>query len=71
MILDGADFFVRLVPFPVPAQGMTMPNDDGTFSVYINADLDGPRQVGAYFHEVQHIAGGDFEGDQDVREVEA
>lgn len=71
MMIDGADFFVRFVSFPVPAEGMTMPNDDGTFSIYINTNIPEPRQVGAYFHEVRHIEAGDLEGDKDVREVEA
>ncbi len=71
MMIDGADFFVRLVSFPVPAEGMTMPNDDGTFSVYINAGIPEPKQVGAYFHEVRHIESGDFCGEKDIREVES
>ena len=33
------DYYVRFVDFPPTVLGATLPNDDGTFSVYINARL--------------------------------
>ena len=33
------DYYVRLVELPPTVFGATLPNDDGTFSVYINARL--------------------------------
>ena len=61
MLIDGADFFVRLIDFPTCAcGGMVMPNDDGTFSVYINARTSADQQQRAYRHEVSHIEHDDF-----------
>lgn len=69
--IDGADYFVRVIPFPVDCVGgMVTPNDDGTFSVYINANLAAPVQREAYLHEVAHIINGDFYNGLPIREVE-
>ena len=48
-----------------------MPNDDGTFSVYLRADRDRLGNLDAWCHELMHIEAGELEGDKDVREVEA
>lgn len=69
--IDGADYFVRVVPFPVDCVGgMVTPNDDGTYSVYINENVDPYRQKEAYKHEVGHIVNGDFYNDKPIEEIE-
>lgn len=50
-----ADIFVRYVSFPRSVRGVTMPNDDTTFSVYINDRLDERTQRETYEHELAHI----------------
>ena len=49
------DAFVRLLPLPLPVRGVVLPNDDGTFDIYINANLSGPQQQAALAHELKHI----------------
>lgn len=69
--MEGADYFVRVIPFPVGrVGGMVTPNDDGTYSVYINANLNRERQLEAYEHEVRHIVNGDFYNEKTIREIE-
>lgn len=68
--IDGADFFVRVVPFPVAIGGMVMPNDDGTYSVYLNENVDDNRKRKAYRHELKHIVNGDFWNDLPITEIE-
>lgn len=69
--LDGADYFVRVIPFPVDCVGgMVTPNDDGTYSIYINANVDSNRQREAYRHEVKHIVNGDFYNGKTIEEIE-
>ena len=69
--LDGADYFVRIVPFPVNCiGGAVTPNDDGTYSVYINANVDYYRQRKAYRHEVKHIENGDFYNSVSICDIE-
>lgn len=68
--IDGADFFVRIVPFPVSVDGMVTPNDDGTYSVYLNANTDDAHQRKAYRHELKHIMNGDFYNILPIEEIE-
>lgn len=69
--IDGADYFVRVIPFPVDCVGGAVtPNDDGTYSVYINANIDRYRQKEAYKHEVMHIERGDLYSDAPIEEIE-
>lgn len=69
--IDGADYFVRVVPFPLTCVGGAVtPNDDGTYSIYINANADPSRQKEAYKHEVHHIENGDLYSDAPVKDIE-
>lgn len=53
--IDGADYFVRVVPLPVGIKGMVSPNNDGTYSIYISSQIPSEQQLESYFHEVDHI----------------
>lgn len=68
--LPQADIFVRLVNLPPSIGGIVTPNDDGTFSVYINANRPSERQIASYFHELEHIENDDFYTDKDIKEIE-
>ena len=50
------DYFVRVVELPPAIRGVTVPNDDGTFSVYINAIYDTETQRSTLEHELKHLA---------------
>ncbi len=47
--------FVRLLPLPLPVRGVVLPNNDGTFDIYINANLTDLQQKAALEHELKHI----------------
>lgn len=49
-------WFVRRIPLPATVEGVTIPNDDGTFDIYINESLPPERQEDALRHELRHIA---------------
>lgn len=68
--IDGADFFVRVVDLPSPVGGLVTPNDDGTFSVYINARNSHTKQIKSYGHEVEHIVNDDFYSGKSIKEIE-
>ena len=70
MILADADFVVRTVDLPPGIGGVVTPNDDGTFSIYINARLSIERQLAALKHEVKHIAENDFYNGKSIQEIE-
>lgn len=50
------DYFVRLVAMPYCVHGMVLPNDDGTFDIYINSVLTHDQQTAALEHELEHIS---------------
>lgn len=72
MLIEGADYFVRLVPFPADAKihGMVLLNDDGTFSVYLDSKSPSERRKRTMRHEYNHMANNDFYGDKDIRNIE-
>lgn len=70
-LIEGADYFVRVVPFPVDrVGGMVSPNDDDTYSIYLNGNLDLYRQRKALRHELDHIYKGDFYNGLPITDVE-
>ena len=69
--IEGVDYFVRMIPFPsYRLGGVVTPNEDGTYSIYINSRLDSAYQRRAYEHEVRHIINEDLHGELDISTVE-
>ena len=68
--LDGADYFVRVVPLPVGIRGMVSPNSDGTYCIYISSQIPSEQQLESYFHEVGHIENDDFNNGKSMEEGE-
>jgi len=60
-------FFVDLPP---KANGLTVKNDDGGYTILINAKLSIEGQRAAYDHEIQHINNQDFDEMYDVNILE-
>lgn len=74
MLIENADYFVRLIPFPPgDIDGAVMPNDDGTFSIYLDSNSDDAHRRVALDHELNHITMDHFYVDKplDVIEKEA
>ena len=65
------DHYVRVVALPPTVRGVTVPNEDGTFSVYINSLFDDEAQRGALEHELEHLARDHFYSDAPVAAQEA
>lgn len=72
MLIEGVDYFVRLVNFPVDSgcDGMVTPNDDDTYSVYLDARSTRERNMAACIHEVRHIEHGDFDDGRGIEVAE-
>ena len=49
------EYFVRYVELPLKVDGVTIPNNDGTFDIYINALHTEPHQKESLEHELRHI----------------
>ena len=71
MLIEGCDYFVHIVDFPVcSCGGSVTPNDDGTYSVYINARLSHAQNRDSMAHEYKHMEHEDFSRDLPVETLE-
>lgn len=50
-----------LVNFDTPGKELVVQNEDGSYTVLINAKLSQDGQLKAYRHALNHITNGDFE----------
>lgn len=64
------DYFVRLIPLPIKVEGVTVPNSDGSFSVYINELLPEYKRYDVLEHELRHIRSEHFYVDMPVEHME-
>lgn len=64
------DYYVRLVELPIRVEGVTLPNSDGSFSVYINSLLPDERREEVLRHELRHIASEHFYTEMPVEFME-
>ena len=64
------DYFVRLIELPIKVEGVTVPNSDGSFSVYINALLSEVKRGEVLRHELRHIASEHFYTEMPVEYME-
>lgn len=72
MLIENCDYFVRLVPFPPgKIDGAVTPNDDGTFSVYIDETAPREKQLEALDHELNHIRMDHLYSDKPIEVIEA
>ncbi len=61
---------VRVVPLPLRVEGVTLPNDDGSFDIYINAVLSPRKQQETLAHELRHIRAEHFSLDMPLARME-
>ena len=62
----GSNIFVRMIPIPKAVRAVTLPNEDGTFDIYINSNLPDELQQKALEHELGHIRKDHFYNDDPV-----
>ena len=53
-----------------PVKGACVQNEDGSYSIFIKAELSWEEQIITYIHELKHIKNHDFEK-FNVQEIEA
>lgn len=64
------DYYVRTVALPITVEGVSVPNDDGTFDIYINSRLTREKQEEALAHELRHLEAEHFYVDIPLRVAE-
>ena len=66
------EYYVRLVSLPGSVEGVSLPNSDGSFDIYINETLSPSRREKTLRHELNHIFHDHFyRDDLAVGEIEA
>jgi len=69
--IEGADYFVRAVDLKDDSiNAAVRPNDDGTYSVYLNTRASSEAQHAAMDHELEHISEDDFNNEKPISEIE-
>lgn len=63
------DFYIRTVKLPGSVRGVTIPNEDGTFNVFINSSLSPECSNDTLEHELNHIKKDHFY--DDTKSIEA
>ena len=53
--MNDWDIYIRFIPLPPKVEGITHPNNDGTFSIYINCNACKEQQKLTINHELMHI----------------
>lgn len=64
------EIFCYLVDMPGRIGATAIPNEDGTYTIYVNSRLTVEKQRKAYLHEIRHIKNDDFYKDICVDEIE-
>ena len=70
MMIENADYYVRLVPLPPQVGGLVSPNEDGTFNVYLSEYKPREELIDDYIHEYEHIDNDDFYNGKPIEEIE-
>lgn len=64
------DTYIRYIKLPVSVRGLTIPDENGNYNIYINKYLSQEMQQKTYFHEITHIENNDFEIQIPVKIIE-
>lgn len=70
MLLENCDYFIRYKQLPPGIFAFVTPNDDGTFSIFLDPRRSRDQQLADYEHEVHHIEADDLYNSKPIREVE-
>lgn len=71
MSYEGIDYTVQLVTFPSGKVKETVTlNEDGSYTIFIDVNLNAERQKESFLHAMKHIIGDDFDK-RNVNVIEA
>ena len=70
MPIEDADYFVKVIPFPIPVPAFLHLNQDDTYVLFLNANMDYDHWLDGWEHEMWHIVRDDMYGDKDILDIE-
>ena len=69
--LEDADYYIRIVKLPEGIKAMIIPNDDSTFSLYLDSRRTWEQWLDDWEHEMWHLLRNDFYNGLPIQKVEA
>ena len=54
------DIYCKVIDMPVGLRANVVENDDGSYTIFVNAKLSDEMQKEKYKHEINHIVRNDF-----------
>ncbi len=60
MTYEGIDYNLQFIKFPNKIYEVVTPNEDGSYTIFIDNRLDEERRRQAFLHAINHIKSGDF-----------
>ena len=69
--LEGSDYYIYVVKLPKGIFAMVLPNDDGTFSMYLDSRRTWEQWLNDYEHELWHLIRDDLYNGKPIWVVEA
>lgn len=69
--LEDADYYIRIVKLPSGIKAMIIPNDDSTFSLYLDSHRTWEQWLDDWEHELWHIIREDFYNNKPIWVVES
>ena len=71
MPLENADYFIYYMQMPRGIYAFVTPNDDGTFSIYLDPRRSFSQLRDDFSHELRHIVREDFYNGLPIQIIEA
>lgn len=71
MLLYNVDYQVRLIEFHGLAKEAVVPNEDGSYTIFIESTLSREEQQQKFLHAMAHIYNQDFEKECSVNLLES
>lgn len=62
--------FIHMLPLPTKVHALTIPDENGDFTIIVNSNLDDLMQRKALEHELNHVVLNHFYDENDVAEDE-
>lgn len=61
---------IRVIKLPTTIRGVTVPDSDGNYNIYINKNISHDMQIKTLIHESEHIKNDDFSNPEQVTVLE-
>ena len=64
------DTIIRVIKLPPSIKGVTIPDEEGNYNIYINKNMSRKVQIDTYLHELEHIKNNDFSSNEPIPTIE-